>query len=83
MYRDIPDADLQQPRHVAEQLVVRLVDGARETDPDVVVCGDAIEGSPSRVLVQEASSATELVVGSRRPCSARWPLLRPGVPHVR
>ena len=31
--------------------------------------GDAIEGSPSRVLVQEASSATELVVGSRH-CTA-------------
>ena len=78
MYRDIPDADLQQPRHVAEQLVARFVDGAREIDHDVVVCGDAIEGRPSRVLVQEASSATALrsaVVGSvavaatgRTPC---------------
>ena len=65
MYRDIPDVDLQQPRHVAEQLVARITDQAREIDPDVVVNGDAMDGSPSRVLVQEASSATELVVGSR------------------
>ena len=75
MYRDIPDADLQQPRHVAEQLVARLVDQAREIDPDVVVDCDAIEGSPSRVLVQEASSATELVVGSRHLTALRSAVL--------
>ncbi|HVD87765.1 MAG TPA: universal stress protein [Jatrophihabitantaceae bacterium] len=75
MYRDIPDADLQQPRHVAEQLVATLVDQAREIDPDVVVCGDAIEGSSSRVLVQEASSATELVVGSRHLAALRSAVL--------
>ena len=65
MYRDIPDADLQQPRHVAEQLVAKIIEQAREIDPEVVVEGEAIEGGPSRVLVQEASSATELVLGSR------------------
>ncbi len=75
MYRDIPDADLQQPRHVAEQLVARLVDQAREIDPEVVVDGDAIEGSPSRELVQEASSATELVVGSRHLTALRSAVL--------
>ena len=75
MYRDIPDADLQQPRHVAEQLVARIIDQAREIDPDVVVEGDAMEGSPSRVLVQEASSATELVVGSRHLTALRSAVL--------
>ena len=55
MYRDIPDADLQEPDHVAEQLIARIIDQAREIDPEVVVEGETIEGRPSRVLVQEAS----------------------------
>ena len=75
MYRDIPDADLEQPRHVAEQLVAKMVDQAREIDPDVLVEGDAIEGGASRVLVQEASSATALVVGSRHLTALRSAVL--------
>jgi nucleotide-binding universal stress UspA family protein len=65
MYRDIPDANLGQPQHVAEQLVARIIDQAREIDSEVVVKGEAIEGGPGPVLVLEASSATELVIGSR------------------
>jgi nucleotide-binding universal stress UspA family protein len=65
MYRDIPDANLGQPQHVAEQLVARTIDQAREIDAEVVVKGEAIEGGPGGVLALEASSATELVLGSR------------------
>ena len=65
MYRDIPDANLGQPQHVAEQLVARIIDQAREIDSEVVVKGEAIEGRPGPVLTLEASSATELVLGSR------------------
>jgi nucleotide-binding universal stress UspA family protein len=75
MYRDIPDANLQQPRHVAEQLVAKMVDQARAIDPDVLVEGEAIEGGASRVLVQEASEVTELVVGSRHLTALRSAVL--------
>ena len=57
MYRDIPDGDLQEPNHVAEQLIARIIDQAREIDPEVVVDGETIEGGRSRVLAQEASFA--------------------------
>jgi nucleotide-binding universal stress UspA family protein len=75
MYRDIPDADLQEPNHVAEQLIARIIDQAREIDPEVVVEGETIEGGPSRVLVQEASFATELVLGARQLTALRSAVL--------
>jgi nucleotide-binding universal stress UspA family protein len=75
MYRDIPDAGLQEPNDVAEQLIARMIDQAREIDPEVVVEGETIEGGPSRVLVQEASFATELVLGSRQLTALRSAVL--------
>jgi nucleotide-binding universal stress UspA family protein len=75
MYRDIPDANLGQPQHVAEQLVARTIDQAGEIDSEVVVKGEAIEGSPGRVLALEASSATELVLGSRHLTALRSAVL--------
>jgi nucleotide-binding universal stress UspA family protein len=75
MYRDIPDANLGQPQHVAEQLVARITDQAREIDSEVVVKGEAIEGGPGRALVLEASSATELVLGSRQLTALRSAVL--------
>jgi nucleotide-binding universal stress UspA family protein len=75
MYRDIPDANLGQPQHVAEQLVARITDQAREIDSEVVVKGEAIEGGPGRALVLEASSATELVLGSRHLTALRSAVL--------
>ena len=65
MYRDIPDANLGQPQHVAEQLVAKIIDQAREIDAEVVVKGEAIEGGAGSVLALEASSATEVALGSR------------------
>jgi nucleotide-binding universal stress UspA family protein len=75
MYRDIPDANLGQPQHVAEQLVARIIDQAREIDSEVVVKGEAIEGGPSHILVDESSSATELVLGSRHLTALRSAVL--------
>jgi nucleotide-binding universal stress UspA family protein len=75
MYRDIPDANLGQPQHVAEQLVAGTIDQAREIDSEVVVKGEAIEGGPSQILVDESSSATELVLGSRHLTALRSAVL--------
>jgi nucleotide-binding universal stress UspA family protein len=75
MYRDIPDADLEEPEPVAEQLIARIIDRAREIDPEVGVEGETIEGRPSQVLVQEASFATELVLGSRQLTALRSAVL--------
>ena len=75
MYRDIPDANLAQPQHVAEQLVARIIDQARAIDSEVVVKGEAIEGGPGGVLALEASSATELVLGSRHLTALRSAVL--------
>jgi nucleotide-binding universal stress UspA family protein len=75
MYRDIPDANLGQPQHVAEQLVARIIDQAREIDSEVVVKGEAIEGGPGPVLALEATSATELVLGSRHLSALRSAVL--------
>jgi nucleotide-binding universal stress UspA family protein len=75
MYRDIPDANLGQPQHVAEQLVARIIDQAREIDSEVVVKGEAIEGGPGPVLALEATSATELVLGSRHLTALRSAVL--------
>lgn len=74
-YRDIPDADLEEPEPVAEQLIARIIDRAREIDPEVGVEGETIEGRPSQVLVQEASFATELVLGSRQLTALRSAVL--------
>jgi nucleotide-binding universal stress UspA family protein len=75
MYRDIPDANLAQPQHVAEQLVARIIDQAHAIDSEVVVKGEAIEGGPGGVLALEASSATELVLGSRHLTALRSAVL--------
>jgi nucleotide-binding universal stress UspA family protein len=75
MYRHIPDANLAQPQHVAEQLVARIIDQARAIDSEVVVKGEAIEGGPGGVLALEASSATELVLGSRHLTALRSAVL--------
>ena len=62
---DVPDADLQQGRYVAEQLIANLVDRAGELDADVAVDGDAVDGDPAEVLVDESEFASLLVLGSR------------------
>jgi nucleotide-binding universal stress UspA family protein len=74
-YRDLPDADEELEPNVAGQLVAKIIEQAREIEPGVVVEGDAIDGSPSRVLVQESSSATELVLGSRQLTALRSAVL--------
>ena len=65
MYADVPVADLQQGRYVAEQLIANTVDRARELDADVDVAGEAVDGDPAEVLVDESAFASLLVLGSR------------------
>lgn len=65
LYRHLPDADLQMPRHIAEQAVDRLL--ARATELGAAdVTGDAIDSDPVDALVGEAGYASELVLGSRQ-----------------
>ena len=64
LYRHVPEADLQMPRHIAEQAVDGLVARATElgaTDID----GVAIDSDPVEALLSNARFACELVVGSR------------------
>jgi nucleotide-binding universal stress UspA family protein len=61
----VPDAERQQPRHIAEQVVARAIDRARERDAGVTVDGEAIDGKAARVLLDESAHAAELVLGSR------------------
>lgn len=65
LYADFPGADLQQGRYVAEQLIANTVDRARELDADVDVAGEAVDGDPAEVLVDESAFASLLVLGSR------------------
>ena len=65
MYADVPDADLQQARYVAEQLIANTVDRARDLDPDIDVAGEAVDGDAAEVLVDESQFASLLVLGSR------------------
>lgn len=64
LYRHLPEADLQLPRHIAEQAVDGWVARATElgaTDVD----GVAIDSDPVHALLGEARFVCELVVGSR------------------
>lgn len=64
LYRSVPDADLQMPRHIAEQLVSNMIARAAvlgATD----VGGGAIDGDAAQVLLSEGRHACELVLGSR------------------
>ena len=47
----VPDAEHQQPRHIAEQIVARAIDRARERDAGISVDGDAIDGDAARLRV--------------------------------
>jgi nucleotide-binding universal stress UspA family protein len=62
---EIPADELHLPRHVAEQVVGRVLDRARQIAPDADVDGDAIDGDPVRALIAESARAAELVLGSR------------------
>ena len=65
IHTHVPDAERQQPRHIAEQIMARAIDRARERDVGIRVDGEAIDGDAARVLVDESASAAELVLGSR------------------
>lgn len=64
LYSNVPDADLQMPRHIAEQTVDGLVARATELGATDVE-GIAIDGDRVDALRGETRFASELVVGSR------------------
>jgi nucleotide-binding universal stress UspA family protein len=65
LYRSVPDADLQLPRHVAEQLVSNMITRAAALG-SASVGGAAIDGDAVGVLLNAARYGYELVLGSRR-----------------
>jgi nucleotide-binding universal stress UspA family protein len=65
LYSEIPETDVHLPRHIAEQAVAELI--AQATNLGAVdVAGEAVDGEPVDVLLDESLSASQLVLGSRR-----------------
>lgn len=64
-YDEVSDLDVLAPHDAAAHVVSRAVDLAYGFDREVDVVGDAVDGEPAQVLLGEAESAAELVVGSR------------------
>jgi nucleotide-binding universal stress UspA family protein len=65
MYADIPGAEVQEARHMAEGVVGRMIDHARALDPGVEVDGEAIDGDAVETLISQSAYASLLVLGSR------------------
>jgi nucleotide-binding universal stress UspA family protein len=64
IYRSVPEADLQMPRHVGEQLVANMVTRAVALSASDVA-GTVIDGDAVQVLMGEGRHACDLVLGSR------------------
>ncbi len=65
VYADVRDPDAAQMRHAADQLVARTVARARQLASNLTVDGEAVEGAPVGVLLDESQRAVEVVLGSR------------------
>lgn len=65
-YDELSDVRVVAPHDAAAQVVAGAMNRAYGLDRDVEVVADAVEGEPVQVLLGEAESATELVLGSRQ-----------------
>jgi nucleotide-binding universal stress UspA family protein len=68
-YYDIPegtDLETRGLQGIADKVIEPAVDTALELEPGVDVSGDAADGDPAHVLIEESEQANELVIGSRR-----------------
>src|SRR5664279_999136 len=66
MYSEFPETDPEQPRYVAERVIAEAITQVAALDPTVAVHGQAIDGDPRRVLIEESARAALLVLGSRQ-----------------
>lgn len=62
---EIPDLQVRGSQGVADEVIEPAVDTALELEPGVDVSGDAADGDPAHVLIEESEQANELVLGSR------------------
>lgn len=65
MWSGLPAPELEHSRKVAEDVVAKAIRHAAELDASVHVQGDAIDGNPVPVLVEESHRGSLLVLGSR------------------
>ena len=67
-YYEVPegtDLQVRASQSVADKVIEPAIDKAVELEPGVDVSGDAADGDPARVLIEESEQANELVLGSR------------------
>jgi nucleotide-binding universal stress UspA family protein len=62
---EIPDLQVRGSQSIADEVIEPAVDTALELEPGVDVSGDAADGDPARVLIEESEQAREVVLGSR------------------
>jgi nucleotide-binding universal stress UspA family protein len=65
MWSGLPEPEVQHARDVAEGVVAKAIKDAAELDASVCVHGEAIDGNPVPVLVEESHRGSLLVLGSR------------------
>jgi nucleotide-binding universal stress UspA family protein len=65
IWSGLPQPELEYSRTVAEDVVAQAIAQAAERDASVDVQGEAIDGNPVPVLVEESHHASLLVLGSR------------------
>jgi nucleotide-binding universal stress UspA family protein len=75
MYSGVLCAEDTERKHSAEQTVKTALDQVRGIAEDVEATADAIEGATAEILMQEASEASVIVLGSRQLNAAKSFLL--------
>jgi nucleotide-binding universal stress UspA family protein len=74
MYTESPN-DMGRVREVAESVIEKALAEAATIDSDVEVHGQAVDGSPVPVLIEESRRASVLVLGSRQRSTLRASIL--------
>lgn len=74
MYVDSP-SDLARVRQVAESVIEKATAEAVAIDPEVDVDGEAVDGNPVPVLIEESRRSSVLVLGSRQRSTLRSSIL--------
>jgi nucleotide-binding universal stress UspA family protein len=64
-FAPLPELDRAEYQQAARAVVDRAVDRAHELDPAVTVHGEAVDGPPVTVLLEESAAGVLLVLGSR------------------
>lgn len=65
-YLDGAEVEFQQPGQVAQRLITDAIEQVTAIYPGAQTEGEAVDGDPVRVLVDESAHASVVVLGSRR-----------------